>query len=87
MKLCKEDLLVNIFKFRQGIFDVFGPQEDTADFRSLQGKLEPRTLINTMYNEANLVQLFFFISYLSCLTHSVIVLLKNTYDLTLICPF
>ena len=44
MKLCKEDLLVNVFKSVGGIFVIFRPREDMADFLNLQGKLEPQTL-------------------------------------------
>ena len=29
----------------EGIFDIFCPNEDMADFRDLQGKLEPLTFI------------------------------------------
>ena len=44
MKLCKEDLQVNIFKSIEGIFDVYGQSKDMADFHNLQGTLEARTL-------------------------------------------
>ena len=40
-KLCKEDLLVNIFKCVEGIFDILFTSEDMADFLNSQGKLEP----------------------------------------------
>ena len=39
MKLSKEDLMVNTFNFTRGIFDVYCPSEDMADFLYLQGKL------------------------------------------------
>ena len=44
MKLYKEDLLVNIVKLTEMVFEIFCPSEDMADFLHLQGKLEPMTL-------------------------------------------
>ena len=46
MKLWKEDLLANIFKFAQGIFDIYCQlqSKDMTDFHNLQGKLVPVTL-------------------------------------------
>ena len=44
MKLWKEDLRMNIFKFTQGIFHIYHRSKDTADFHNLQGKLELVTL-------------------------------------------
>ena len=44
MKLCKQDLLVNIFKSVEWIVDVYCQRKDKADFLNLQGKLEPPTL-------------------------------------------
>ena len=43
MKLCKENLQVNVFRFTQGIFDIYCPSEDMADFLNSQGKLGPLT--------------------------------------------
>ena len=51
MKLKKEDLLANIFKSMEGIFDIFRPSEDMAEFLNVQGKLEPPSLL---YNFNNL---------------------------------
>ena len=45
MKRSKKDLLVNIFKCTQGIFDIYSPSQEMANFLNLQGKLEPLTLI------------------------------------------
>ena len=42
MKICQEDLLANIFKFVQSIFDIYC--KDMADFRMLQDRLESPTL-------------------------------------------
>ena len=44
MKLCKDDLLVNIFKSMQGIFDICSQSKNMADFLNSQGKLETLTL-------------------------------------------
>ena len=44
MKLFKEDVLVDIVKFTQGIFDIYCSSEDMGDFLNLQGKLESTTL-------------------------------------------
>ena len=44
--ICKEDLLLNIVKFIQGIFHIFCLSEDIVDFLNLQGKLEPKAVIN-----------------------------------------
>ena len=43
MKLCKEDLMLNIFKFTEGTFDIYHSNKDMADYHNLQGKLEPMT--------------------------------------------
>ena len=40
MRLCKEDLLLNIFISMEGIFDIFCPNEDMVGFLNLQGKQE-----------------------------------------------
>ena len=45
LKLCKEDILVNIVKFTGGIFGTYCQSKDVAGFHNLQGKLEPVTLI------------------------------------------
>ena len=45
MRLCQENLLVNIFKFTEGIFDICSQSKDMAEFRNSKGKLEPMTLI------------------------------------------
>ena len=45
MSLCKEDLLVNIFKcIERFSFDLYCQSEEMADFHILQGKLEPPIL-------------------------------------------
>ena len=41
MKLCKEDLLINIVKFKKGIFHSYCLSKDLASFHNLQGKLDP----------------------------------------------
>ena len=46
MKLSKEDLMVNIFKCTQGIFDIYCQSKTIADFYNLEGKLKPLTLIH-----------------------------------------
>ena len=43
MKLCKEDLLVNILESIDRILNNLCPSGDMADFPNLQGKLEPPT--------------------------------------------
>ena len=43
MKLCKNDLLVNILKSSEGIFEIYCQSKDMADFVNLQDKLEPPT--------------------------------------------
>ena len=40
MKLWKEDCLVNIFKFLQGILDNYLRSKDIVDSLNLQGKLK-----------------------------------------------
>ena len=45
MKLCKGDLLVNIFKSIEGIFDIYYQIKDMAGFHNLESKLEPQTLM------------------------------------------
>ena len=44
MKLSKKQLLVNIFKFTEQIFDIYCQNKDMADFLNLQGRLKPVTL-------------------------------------------
>ena len=44
MKLCKEDLLVNILKSAEGIFDIYYQSPDMTDFHNLQYTLEPLDL-------------------------------------------
>ena len=45
MKLWKEDLLEDNFKFLEGSF-VYYSGKDMANFLNLEGKLEPLTLIS-----------------------------------------
>ena len=50
MKLCKGDLLVNILKYMEWIFDNFCPTDYMTDFLNLLGRLDPPpspTLKNT----------------------------------------
>ena len=35
MKFWEEDLMVNIFKFTQGVFDIYLQSKDIADFQNL----------------------------------------------------
>ena len=58
MKLWKKDLLTNILKFTQGIFDIYYQSKDTADFRNLHGKLEPATS-NFTANGSKLIEEYF----------------------------
>ena len=44
MKLCKKDLLVNVFKSIEGIFNIYCRSKDMADLLNLQDKGEPPTL-------------------------------------------
>ena len=44
MRICKEDLLVNIFTFTWGIFDIYIQSEDMVNFHNLQGRLKAVTL-------------------------------------------
>ena len=41
MKICKEDLLVKIFKSIEGIFDILCPSKDTADFLNCKANWNP----------------------------------------------
>ena len=47
MKLCKEDLLVNIFKCIENFFEIYSQSKDMADSHTgiLQGKLEPLSAV------------------------------------------
>ena len=54
MKLCKEALLVNSFKFTEGLFDIYFHSKDMEDFHNLQGKLEPVTLNTSLFFRAKL---------------------------------
>ena len=40
IKLCKEDLSMNIFKLKQEIYDIYFQSKYMADFRNLPVKLE-----------------------------------------------
>ena len=44
IKLCKEDLPIKIFKFIEGIFDIYCRSKDMVPFLKSQRKLEPTTL-------------------------------------------
>ena len=44
MKLCKYDLLANIFNSIEGILDIHCQSKDMADFLNLQGRLESPSL-------------------------------------------
>ena len=44
MKVWKDGLLVNIFSFAEGTFDIYCQSKDITDFHNLQGKLEPMPL-------------------------------------------
>ena len=44
MKLCKDYLRVNIFKYIKGFLEIYFQGKDMADFDVLQGKLKPPTL-------------------------------------------
>ena len=49
MKLWMKDLLLNISKFTQRIFDIYLQSKDMADSHNLQGRQEPLTLISFIY--------------------------------------
>ena len=44
MKLCKDDLLANIFNSIEGIHDIHYQSKDMVDFLNLQGRLESPSL-------------------------------------------
>ena len=44
MKLCKDDLLANIFNSIEMIHDIHCQSKDMVDFLNLQGRLESRSL-------------------------------------------
>ena len=44
MNVRKKDLLVNILKSMEEIFNIYRQSKDMADFHNLQGQLGPLTL-------------------------------------------
>ena len=44
INFCREDLLVNIFKFTEGIFYIYCQSKDMEDFLNLLDKFEPPNL-------------------------------------------